>query len=336
MGRLTITTEEQMDDTYNTKSNESPFSGHKPDKHNSVGDTQSLESQSGRSVGQLSNRGGHADSAVSVPGNDRGAEASRGADKLSATAGPLAQMHKLIEKAGEEPFPDDTIRILSLPVDDNLVDIRPDGLIYVSHPHYRDRLDRAFGPGAWALIPLAVPRIQDNRVLYYGFLKARGQYIADAVGGSPYYANNPSGSYDNSVEGAKSDCLVRCCKALPMFRECWDREYAEAWKARNAVEVAQSGAKGGKVWKKKGAAMRNFDVRPSRAGESEYARPRRLIDEQQQHIESIQSEGGKHWRMGSDNADMPIEADEHPIPRRITSRDAHNENERGYNEWEDQ
>jgi len=198
-------------------------------------------------------------------------------------------MHRLIERAGEEPFPPDVQRVLCEPIDDSLVDIRPDGLIYVPHAHYRDRLDRAFGIGGWALVPLAAPRIQDNRVLYYGFLKARGQYVADAVGGAQYYPSNRQGSYDNSVEAAKSDCLVRCCKALPMFRECWDKEYAEQWVAQNAEQVASGQHGGQRVWKKKRAAMRNFDTRPGRLAESEYRRPPRIDEENQAHLDAINS-----------------------------------------------
>jgi hypothetical protein len=186
-----------------------------------------------------------------------------------------------------EPFPDDTIRILVESIDDTLVDIRPDGLIYVSHTHYRDRLDRAFGVGAWALVPLAAPRVDGNRVLYYGFLKARGQYIADAVGGADYWQKNPMDSYDNGVEKAKSDCLVRCCKALPMFRECWDKDYCDYWKATYAVEVAMPNTKSGRGWKKKGEIARNFDTRPYRAPTSEYHRPARIEDENRKQIEAM-------------------------------------------------
>lgn len=200
-------------------------------------------------------------------------------------------MYRLIERAGEEPFPDDVVRSLSVPIDDHKVDIRPDGLIFVSHPHYRGRLDAAFGVGGWALVPLAAPRVQDNRVLYYGFLKARGQYIGDAVGGHQYYLNNRQGNYDNSVEAAKSDCLVRCCKALPMFRECWDKEYADYWKATYAEQVRANGGRGDVIWRKKGTAVRGFSARPDRDPEDEYRKPLRVEDENLAHIQAINDEG---------------------------------------------
>ena len=222
-------------------------------------------------------------------------------------------MHRLIERAGEEPFEEHVVAALSEPIDDSIVDIRPDKLIYVSHAHYRNRLDSAFGVGGWALVPLGAPRIEDNRVIYYGFLKAHGRFIADAVGGHDYQPKNKGASYDNSVEAAKSDCLVRCCKALPMFRECWDKDYADAWVQQYAEQAAHPWKTGEKIWVKRTDAKRNFDRRPGRASESEWRRPPRVEDENQAHIDSI--EGNR--------------------PLLVQRRDEYNDNEPGYNEWKE-
>jgi len=232
---------------------------------------------------------------------------------VDTQASPLSQMHKLIERAGEEPFSNKVTSVLCEPIDDALVDIRPDGLIYVSHLHYRNRLDRAFGVGGWALVPLAVPRVQEGRVLYYGFLKAHGRFVADAVGGQSEERQYSKMAYDDAVEGAKSDCLVRCCKALPLFRECWDKEYADYWKSLYADEVAMP-TKRGKGWKKNGTAMRNFDTRPGRLSQGEYSRPPSLDKENQAHIDSIP--GNK--------------------PLLTVSKHEYEENEEGYNEWEEE
>ena len=251
-------------------------------------DAPRLADERERSASTLPDQRGTSDSAPRSSDPGRTTPSIGGSGTIDPASSPLAQMHKLIEKAGEEPFPDDIIRILSEPIDDSLVDVRPDGLIFVSHPHYRDRLDRAFGVGAWALVPLDKPAVKDNRVVYWGFLKARGQYIGDAVGGAQYYPNNRQGSYDNSVEAAKSDCLVRCCKALPMFRECWDKEYADYWMSQYAEQGVTRTSQGQKVWKKKGVAMRDFTMRPDRQSVGEYNKPSRLEDENQRHIDSIE------------------------------------------------
>ena len=246
----------------------------------------------GRGFGSnLPDRQRDAGTTAGLPAEVRGTPASQEVNRGAEPPRPLEQMHKLIERAGEEAFPSDTIRILSEPINDSLVDVRPDGLIYVSHTHYRDRLDAAFGVGAWALVPLEAPKVSGNKVYYYGFLKARGQFIADAYGEAAYYPGNSNGSYGNSVESAKSDCLVRCCKALPMFRECWDKEYADYWVATYAEKGVTKQSQGKVVWKKKGEAMRDFTMRPDRQSQGEYYRAPRIQDENQAHIEAIASEG---------------------------------------------
>lgn len=297
-----------MSDTLQQNRNQSTQGRNKPSDNNPPGNSQGLEPQAQRPVGDVPTRRHDSDRAVSVPGNAGGTAVDPQAHRPDLGSTPLGQMHKLIERAGEVPFPDDIIRSLSEPIDDSLVDIRPDGLIFVSHPHYRDRLDAAFGVGGWALVPLATPQVRDNRVVYYGFLKARGQYVGDAVGGSQYYPNNAQGSYDNSVEAAKSDCLVRCCKALPMFRECWDREYADYWRATYAEQGVTAQSRGQKVWKKKGIAMRDFTTRPERQSQGEMHHAARVVDEQKAHVEAIANEG----------------------TLRIAARDVHNENDEGY------
>lgn len=280
-----------MDGHKSTNDNQPKDGTNQPRDRHPVGTPKSLELETTRPAHLVSDRGLRSAGTPSVPGGSGGTEGSQGTLSDSGSQTPLAQMHRLIERAGEEPFPDDIIRCLSERIDDRIVDIRPDGLIFVSHPHYRDRLDAAFGVGGWALVPLAAPRVQDNRVLYYGFLKARGQYIGDAVGGSQYYPNNPQGNYDNSVEAAKSDCLVRACKALPMFRECWDKEYADYWKATYAEEGVTRQSQGKKVWKKKGFAMRDFTTRPDRQGQDEYRKIAKVEDENHAHIAAISGKG---------------------------------------------
>lgn len=268
-----------------------------PRDRGSVGDDSRLELKEGRPDRDVSSQRITGAGSPGTPGSEGRATASEAPRTPDVNQSPLAQMHRLIEKAGEEPFPDDIIHTLSEPIDDSLVDIKPNGAIFVSHPHYRDRLDRAFGVGGWALVPLAQPKTQGNRVVWWGFLKARGQYIGDAVGGCTYIVANSEMNWDDAAEGAKSDCLARCCKALPMFRECWDKEYADYWKATYAQEVAMPRTKSGKGWKKQGAAMRHFDVRPERADVSEYRRPERLEDANQAHIDSIP--GNKPLKLAS-------------------------------------
>lgn len=263
--------------------------------------------QPGRAV---PDRASAPDASVRLPAEVRGTPASQEVNRGAEPPRPLEQMHKLIERAGEEAFPHETIRALSVRLDDSLVDIRPDGLIYVSHVHYRDRLDSAFGVGAWALVPLESPKVSGNKVYYYGFLKARGQFISDAYGEAMYYPGNSNGSYGNSVEAAKSDCLVRCCKLLPMFRECWDKEYADYWVEKYAEKGVTRQSQGKVVWKKKGEAMRDWTTRPDRQSQGEYHRASRLVDENQRALDAIATDA----------------------PLRLAARDEYNDNEPFYDD----
>lgn len=280
-----------MSDALQSNRNQSAQSRNVPGDNDTAGNSQGLELKTQRPASNVFVGRNDSDRAVSVPGNQGGTAVDSQAHRPDLGSTPLGQMHRLIERAGEEAFSDEIVQILSEPINDSLVDIRPDGLIYVSHPHYRDRLDHAFGVGGWALVPLAAPRVDNNRVLYYGFLKARGQYVGDAVGGAQYYPSNAQGSYDNSVEAAKSDCLVRCCKALPMFRECWDKEYADYWVSQYAEKGVTRQSNGKVVWKKKGVAMRDFTTRPDRQSVGETYRSPRVIDEQKAHVDAVAREG---------------------------------------------
>ena len=201
-------------------------------------------------------------------------------------------MNHLIERAGEEPFNARIQEILCQDATDDIVDIKPNGAVYVSHPIYRDILDRAFGIGGWALIPLEAPRIKGDRAIWYGFLKAHGRYIESAYGGCTFVPKNREMNEDDAVEGAKSDCLTRCCKVFPLFRNLWNREYADYWKSQYAYQVENPNYPGRKIWKKKGQAMSGIAGKPARGNQSEYIRPPRLEDENAKHLAAI-SRGDK-------------------------------------------
>jgi hypothetical protein len=122
------------------------------------------------------------------------------------------------------------------PVKDEEVDIRPDGLIYYSHVYVRDRLNQIIGIGQWALIEHGT-KMQGNAVFFSGSLYIRGKFVAKAMGEQDYHANNPKESYASAYEGAKSDCLVRCCKDLGIGKECWQRSWSSKWVQKYGVKV---------------------------------------------------------------------------------------------------
>lgn len=131
--------------------------------------------------------------------------------------------------------PEETKKLLA-PVDPNIVQIRPDGLIYVPGVYYRRRLTEIFGAGNWALRPLGVSIVNDV-INYKGALYIRGHFVAEAIGEQKYVESNANMSYATAHEGAKTDCLVRCCKDLGMFTELWDPNFIEDWIDQYAVKV---------------------------------------------------------------------------------------------------
>jgi Mitochondrial genome maintenance MGM101 len=139
-------------------------------------------------------------------------------------------------------------------------------------------------------VPLSAPRVEGYTVYYYGFLKAGGQFVSDAIGEARYIPKNPKDSYGFAVEKAKSDCLVRCCKILPLFRECWDKEYSDYWKSTYAHEVHVAGENPDRQWRKKGEYARNFNTKPGKEHEGEFRKPPRVEDENAAHIESLRRE----------------------------------------------
>lgn len=218
----------------------------------------SMEPSRGTAASDVPGRGSPTDSALEPRSGDRTTQPTPSTQSVPTVPSPLAQMHALVQRAGEEPFSDKIAAVLSEPIDDHLVDIRPDGLIYVTHSAYRTRLDRAFGVGGWSLVPLAPPKIDGTKVYYYGFLKAAGRFVADAIGEADFISSNRRDSYGQAVEKAKSDCLVRCCKLLPIFRECWDKEYCDYWKSKYATGDVDRQGNIVSGWRKKPEYKRQF------------------------------------------------------------------------------
>jgi hypothetical protein len=157
------------------------------------------------------------------------------------------------------PFAPEAAAILMSPVATDDIEVRPDGLIYLPEIKYRRILNRAFGPGAWSLLPIEITvSPQDNMLYYKGALFVYGRFVSEAIGEQQYFPENDRMSYATAAESAKSNCLMRCCKDLGIASELWDPSFIRKWIAENAVEVwcqnigkgAGSGSKK-KMWRKR-------------------------------------------------------------------------------------
>lgn len=165
---------------------------------------------------------------------------------------------------GSSPLHPDIQKILLAPIDESKIKIRPDGLIYIPGVFWRRRLIEAFGVGGWGIFQwsittAAIPDEDGNvasgrTLLYYdGSLIAHGSAIARACGEQEFYQSNKGMSHASAIEAAKTNCLERCCKDLGMFMELWDKDYADSWRAANAIEAWCETDKGRskKMWRLK-------------------------------------------------------------------------------------
>ncbi|HUX54241.1 MAG TPA: hypothetical protein VMV56_07500 [Williamwhitmania sp.] len=156
------------------------------------------------------------------------------------------QIMKKIESAGSGviefqnasllTITEDEKKILLRNINENDINIRPDGIVYLPQVFYRDVLNKAFGHGQWVIIQQST-KIENNRVFYIGSLYIRGCFISQAIGEAEYFPSNPKSSWGTAYEGAKSDCVTRCCKDLGIAKKLWQPRFIEKWTDRNAVKV---------------------------------------------------------------------------------------------------
>src|SRR6185503_2397356 len=143
--------------------------------------------------------------------------------------------------AGLAAFPDSARTVLSEPVNEDDVEIREDGVVYMSGTFYRRQLTRAFGQGGWALLPRSRPIAADGIVVWHGALVCLGRFVSEAFGEHDFQPSNRQASYPTSCEAAKTDCLRRCCKDLGWGGELWSHEWVEDWKKRHAETFQKNG-----------------------------------------------------------------------------------------------
>jgi len=169
-----------------------------------------------------------------------GVEAAR-AQVAQQPAAAVPQYATGFEGAAAAPFPAEAAAVLAAPVDEREVEIRSDGIVYLPGVAYRRILTRAFGAGAWALLPRGPSRERDGLVIYHGALFVLGRFVSEAVGECQTRGGM---SYASSLEGARTDALTRCCKDLGVATELWDPAWREQWLAKYAVKEWRDGKNG--------------------------------------------------------------------------------------------
>ena len=153
--------------------------------------------------------------------------------------------------ASESLFSSEIADILAEPLDDQLIEIKPDGSCYLPEVHYRRILTKAFGVGGWCLIPRGPHSIQGNVLSREYALFAKGRFISQARGHSTI-----SGAFQNPAmctESVRSNSLMRCCKDLGIASSLWDNSVTSQWKAKYAIRKSVTDYQGRNkfLWEKK-------------------------------------------------------------------------------------
>ena len=145
---------------------------------------------------------------------------------------------------------------LTASFDEKLIEIRPDGLIFLPQVFWRQRLNQVVGIGQWALIVKGShkdPDTSKDKLYVEGVLLIRGHYVATAVGEAELHSDNKNQSWASVWESAKSDCITRCCKDLSIASEMWQPQFTKEWQKKYAIEVwcKMKDGKSKKLWRKK-------------------------------------------------------------------------------------
>lgn len=144
------------------------------------------------------------------------------------------------------------------------VEVRPDGVVFMPVGCIRQRLDDAFGPGQWAIRQERDPFYdrETEECCYDGSLWVRGVFVSRAVGGCRWQPSNRQMNKTDAIEGAKSDCLRRCCKDIGIGRELWTPDWIRNFIAEWADPYQGSDYSGKPkiFWRKKGQPLGGKDL----------------------------------------------------------------------------
>jgi hypothetical protein len=76
-----------------------------------------------------------------------------------------------------EPFSKETAEVLTQPIPEEDVEVKPDGIVYLPEIKYRRILNRAFGPGGWGLAPRGETIVTSRSVTREYALVVLGRYV---------------------------------------------------------------------------------------------------------------------------------------------------------------
>lgn len=162
------------------------------------------------------------------------------------------EIEKLIPTCGTIEITEQQRNALFKPVNEQDIEIRPDGLIYLPWVEYVSRLKEAFGLH-WAIVPQGMPK-QNGDFLVWGFyLIIQGKLAGFAIGEQEYHSDNSYMTWGDACEGAKSNALMRLSKGVGISLELWKPSFVNAWKEKYAESYWDTDRHGKrrKYWRKK-------------------------------------------------------------------------------------
>ncbi|KAL0487873.1 mitochondrial genome maintenance protein [Acrasis kona] len=138
-----------------------------------------------------------------------------------------------------KPFRKEVADILMAPLEEGDIEIKPDNILYLPEIKYRRILNKAFGPGGWALMPRGPHSSQaadNSNILTQEFaLFCQGQFVSQAHGEQTIGIGIKS--LATALEGVKSNALMRCCKDIGIASELWDPQFIMDWKKKYSIGV---------------------------------------------------------------------------------------------------
>lgn len=157
-----------------------------------------------------------------------------------------------LTKVGTLELSEKALEVLGEALNEKDVQIRPDGLVYLPWTWYAERLNRAFGPLGWGLVPQAgaqkVPMGNMELVVWGHWLVVKGVAVGFEYGECAYRPDNLKMSFGDAAAGAKSNSLARNCKMLGMSLQLWSQEWVSDWRKKYAETYED---KGKTNWRKK-------------------------------------------------------------------------------------
>lgn len=135
-------------------------------------------------------------------------------------------------------FSAEQIKFLTAPIDEIMIEVKPDGVVYCPADIIRLRLNQALGFAQWAVYTGQHSVLQgkygDDEVQLPGELWIFGKFVSSAVG---EYSGKGSMSFTNKIESARSDLLTKLVKNLSIAGELWNKGFRENWLKKYCQQV---------------------------------------------------------------------------------------------------